>query len=475
MHKPWHTLVFAGFLFGILGIFCLLIPAENTFQFAGFKFSYPTLAQLTEPAKKKNIDEILALPEEEDSTFILTDTASARTVTKTPAIPKKLIQSIQYTNHEALEEFFHALKNIKDYADPIRVLHYGDSQIEGDRITDLLRARLQGMFGGAGPGLISPLPITRSAINIVTTSEGWDRYNVFVSKDNRVSHKNYGVLGGFARFADYKAATSDVKEAELTVTTTTLGGKAVMAYERVKLFYGGGLKKTWCEYYDGPALSAADSLPAGGNFHVHDFEAGNGSYTHRFVFRGLQSPDFYALSLESKKGVMVDNIAMRGSSGTFFHQIDEAQMKLFYKYLNVKLIILQFGGNTIPALKDSVMAANYGEYIRYQLRIIRKLAPFASILFIGPADMSVKVGIDYETYPLLEPTRDAIKKAVLESGSAFFDLYDCMGGKNSMPAWVEAKLAGADYTHFSPKGAKKISQLLTSALIDEYNRYLEKN
>ncbi|HML84907.1 MAG TPA: hypothetical protein PKE52_07095, partial [Bacteroidales bacterium] len=35
-----------------------------------------------------------------------------------------------------------------------RILHYGDSQIEGDRISGYIRNRLQGIYGGGGPGFI---------------------------------------------------------------------------------------------------------------------------------------------------------------------------------------------------------------------------------------------------------------------------------------------------------------------------------
>ena len=168
---------------------------------------------------------------------------------------------------------------------------------------------------------------------------------------------------------------------------------------------------------------------------------------------------------------MVDNIPLRGSSGTFFHQINAAQLRTFYSLLNVKLIILQFGGNAMPAIKDAAGAVTYGNYIKYQLSIIKKLAPDASILFIGPSDMSTKVGTNYVTLPYLEETRNAIKKVVLENDCAFFDMYDCMGGKNSMPVWVEQNLAAPDYTHFSPQGARKMAIMLYTALINEFNAW----
>ena len=44
----------------------------------------------------------------------------------------------------------------------VNICHYGDSQIEGDRMTSFIRQRLQTQFGGAGPGLIP-------AINVYST------------------------------------------------------------------------------------------------------------------------------------------------------------------------------------------------------------------------------------------------------------------------------------------------------------------
>ena len=389
--------------------------------------------------------------------------------------PAELNTTIQYRNRKSMYTFYKALNDIGAQENTIRVLHYGDSQIEGDRITDYLRLKLQAQFGGEGPGLISPLPISQSVINRIETAPGWERYGIYTARDKRVKHNNYGVLAGFSRF--YKlpkgADSASVHSSSLSITTTALGGGNALNFSRIRLFYGGSRTRTWCEFYEGPALMKADSLESGGVFKVKEYKIVSGTNKHILKFKGKDSPDFYALSLEGKSGVMVDNIPLRGSSGTFFHQVNLEQLRLFYEFLNVKLIILQFGGNVMPSILDKSMAVNYGNYLRYQIKMIRKAAPNASILFIGPSDMNIKQGTDYVTYPLLEKVRDEIKKAVLDSDCAFFDLYDCMGGRNSMAAWVDQNLAASDYTHFSPQGARKMAIMLYSALVNDYNLYLK--
>ena len=474
MHKPLQSLTFVLLVFLALGLLSFSFPKDGISISSNLKLEFPSLSSLFgEKSSKKDISKIINSLNDIDTTFAINDSLANSKKDKDTTI--KLNTTIQKTNRAALYSFFDALTELKTNPKAIRVLHYGDSQIEGDRITDYLRLKLQGQFGGHGPGLISLMPIAPSVTNKISNGPGWDRYNVFTSKDKRVQHSNYGILASFNRFNNYRKLndSSSILTSSIVVTTTKLGGSNALAYKKLKLFYGGAQTKTWCEFYDGPALVGADSLEEGGSFRIKEYNVGNGSYTHQLKFTGKDSPDFYAISLESETGVLVDNIALRGSSGTFFHQINNGQLKQFYDYLNVKLVILQFGGNATPSIKDEKTAINYAGYLRSQIAIVKKAAPNASILFIGPADMSLKNGTEYETYPFLETTRDEIKKVVLESGCAFFDMYDCMGGKNSMAGWVDQKLAATDYIHFSPQGARKIATLLYSALINDYNSYLK--
>src|SRR5690606_16350135 len=76
-------------------------------------------------------------------------------------------------------------------------------------------------------------------------------------------------------------------------------------------------------------------------------------------FKGKDSPDVYALSLEGNTGVVMDNIPLRGSSGTIFTKMDKTLMANAYAHLSPDLIILQFGGNVIPYLKSEKECEDY--------------------------------------------------------------------------------------------------------------------
>ncbi|MBK7668004.1 MAG: hypothetical protein IPJ32_12110 [Sphingobacteriaceae bacterium] len=459
LHRPIHTLLFLLATLALLALLSFTFP-NGGITIGSANLSFPTLASLfSTKTEKTDISKILAIADaEENDTLVKKEVVIKKASLKLDSVKGrnlgevamdttiKLLTTIQYKSaaKTAMNNFFYSLTNVMNEPKSVRILHYGDSQIEGDRISDYLRSKLQSQFGGQGPGLITFVPIAGSVINRISTSGGtWDRYGVFTFKDKRVPHNNFGVMAQICRYANYNSVTdtsSPAKNATAKIVTTKNGGASAAAYNKVKLFYGGAKSKVLCEFYDSGIFKESDSLQQGGNFHIKEYPVN--TLTHEFKFSGYDSPDFYAVSLEGGKGVMVDNMGLRGSSGTFFNQINYGQLKQFYDYLNVKLIILQFG------------------------------APGASILLIGPSDMSVKEGTEYVTHPLLEDLRDAIKQAAFDTDCAFFDMYDCMGGKNSMVTWVEKGIAAKDYIHFSPAGARKIATLLYSSLISDYNAYV---
>jgi lysophospholipase L1-like esterase len=489
MHKPFHTLVFLALTFFVLCVISLVFPEKGIFVTEKIVVHYPTFNSLflEKKEQKTDITNIIALADAEDNASeTISDTSTVLENTNTSSAVAKLVKvdtalrlitSIQYKNESktAMANFFNSLANIANEEKSIRILHYGDSQIEGDRISDYLRLKLQGEFGGEGPGLISFMPVAPSVVNKISWSNTWDRYSVFAGRDKRVKHNNFGALAHITRFYNYAHITDSTqyKSAWVKVVTSKNGGPKAAAYKKIKLFYGGAQTKTHVELYENGTLNTSDSLVAGGNFNIKEFNLNQGALLQEFKFKGKDSPDFYGVSLEGGKGVMVDNFGLRGSSGTFFNQINFGQLKQFYDYLNTKLIILQFGGNSLPYITTKEQAYAFGSYLKAQINIIKKLSPQASILVIGPADMSVKVGAGYETHAQLEDLRDAIKKAAFDSDCAFFDMYSCMGGRNSMLAWVEQGIGAKDYIHFSSGGARKIAVLLYSSLMSDYNQFVK--
>ena len=191
-------------------------------------------------------------------------------------------------------------------------------------------------------------------------------------------------------------------------------------------------------------------------------------------FSGYDSPDIYGIELASKTGVIVDNIPLRGSSGLIFTKADFEHSQKMFNDLKPELFILQFGGNVMPYITDKKAIKNYGIQFKYQIERIQKWCPEAAIIVIGPSDMSTKVKDKYVTYSHLPDVVNVLKEAALSTGCGFWNMYEAMGGYNSMPSWVNAEpeLARPDYVHFSSRGARLIANMFYNALILEYNNYL---
>jgi hypothetical protein len=68
---------------------------------------------------------------------------------------------------------------------------------------------------------------------------------------------------------------------------------------------------------------------------------------------------------------------------------------------------------------------------------------------------------------------DIESKVAAETGVAFFNTFEAMGGEGTMAKWYngEPRLVGADFIHPMPAGARIVGELLYNALREGYNGY----
>ncbi|MFQ5334640.1 MAG: GDSL-type esterase/lipase family protein [Flavobacteriales bacterium] len=468
--KPQQVFVFIVVVLLLLGGISAIFPEGGITLREGLKLDFPGLKDIfsTKQAMAAGITHIL----DEGTASAQTDTTRERQIADSL---RKIQLQIQYPDGDksVLYPFFKELD--KAHHKKVRVMHYGDSQIEGDRMTSYIRNALQVKFGGYGPGMIPATQFVRSLSINQEASENWKRYTIFGKKDTSIKHNRYGVLGSFARFipADRMETDTTMVEAWLKMGKSRLGYGRTRSFSYCKMFFGNNNKPVLLKLeMDGQTVNSEILWP---DTKLKTITWHFSSTPERFTlrFKGRDSPDIYGFSLENKTGVAVDNIAMRGSAGTIFSKMDRELLRQMYDTLDVKLLIMQFGGNVMPYIRSEKKCDSYGRWFESQLRRLKALIPGVCIIVIGPSDMSVKEQGNYITYPYLEAVRDAMKQAAFNTGSAFWDMYEAMGGENSMPAWVkhDPPLAASDYTHFSPSGIKKIAQWFNRSLMEDYAAY----
>ena len=386
-------------------------------------------------------------------------------------------KNIQYPNNDPsiLFSFFKKLENAK--FKKVRIMHYGDSQIECDRISGRLRQRLQKKFGGKGAGIFPIIAATKkSSLNNIP-SKNWIRKTGFGSYiDKEIKHKKYGALFSYCtmnRDSLFKD-TNFIYNGEITIKRPTKSYQLCRSFNTLKIFYSNS-ESTILRLLINDSIFLTDTLKKSDEIKVKQLYFSKGPREFKLQFSSNISPKIYGISLEGKKGVVVDNIPLRGASGTEFSKVDLASLRQMQKLISADLFILEFGGNTIPYIKSKERAIKYGNYFKKQILKLKKINPKAMFLIIGPADMAKKQKTEFITYPILEDVISALKTAAFETNSCFWDMYLNMGGENSIQKWVSEKpaLAARDYIHFTHTGAKKIADFFIEDFMKAYDNYLD--
>ena len=388
------------------------------------------------------------------------------------------IYPLEYANNDKtlLFSFFETLVKLHTSNKLIRILHYGDSQIEGDRMTSFIRNELQKKFGGSGIGMFPVNIISEYMLSVKhDISKNWQRYNVQDIKNGNINHKRMGIMLSFSRFSPPQLQNNKkVYESWINIKKSNIAYSLAQSFNKCRLFYGFNRKPLVIEIFKNNELYDAEILLPNKQLKVDEWNFDEPGTELSIRFKGEDSPDIYAVSLDHSRGIAVDNIPLRGSKGLDFTQTNMVFLKEMYEKLNVKLIILQFGVNLVPLMAEDYTF--YEDQLYTELVALKKLSQQIPIIVIGISDMSRSNNGRYETFPQIKKIRQAQKNATFKAGCVFWDTYRAMGGENSMPSWVynNPPLARKDFTHFTYTGSKLISKIFYNSLMKDYNEYLSK-
>jgi hypothetical protein len=479
--KPFRTFIFFAAVGLLIALLALVVPDQGIGIGGDLRLSFLSFSDLTksDTLAQGEITERLTSgtqltddPESDQGTDLLL-VAEGEPGSADPQVNpvnadslKQQIHRIQFPQGGTalLHAYFQRLQGISSgRTRQTRILHFGDSQIENNRMTALIRYRLQKHFGGSGTGLVQAIPLYSRSLSYDQDQKGdWLRYTYFGKRDSTITHKSYGIMGAFASvptplegewpYLDYR-----FHEARRSgqVSRIRIFMHAYVDSARVALRINDS-------YFD-----TLSFLPDG--FSVSDHRHHERIQTLRLSFHLQEGGRIYGISFESAGGLQMDNIAMRGGSGLIFTSMDRDIQKAMLDELSPGLILLQYGGNVVPYMN----APYYYRAFKRQLQFFKDACPGIPIILIGPSDMSIRENGAFVTYPGLEKIRDALRNAALDSGFGFWDLYEAMGGYNSMASFVHADppLASSDYVHFTGTGINLVAEMFYNALMLEYNEF----
>ena len=421
--KPFQTLVFIFSVFLLLFLTAMIFPEKGiqVGRFIHLKFTSPDDYFTEDTVQYADISAILEktkvpfTDDEIDSLFLLLNDsiekaqfAIAESLRGNADSLRKITYSLQYYGEdpEVLFPFFRKLRNLKRQNKLVRILHYGDSQIEADRMSSFIRNKMQLAFGGSGCGTVPVVPLYNGQLSVKQEfSENWERFTGFSENNSTVGHERFGALMSFARQSYSDTVTGPKNRTWLKISTSPLAYTTSRHYSEVSLFIQADFEPVDLHVYNSDLIIDSIKLkPAKGlkklKWHFNETPA-----ELKFSFSGQGFTNVYGISLDNSWGVALDNIPLRGSSGLVFSKTDTTFLSQMYKMMDVGMVILQFGGNVVPYMKNS---SAYERYFKRELSVIKKILPGIPVIVIGPSDMSIKEKDKFITYPNLEGVRDAI-------------------------------------------------------------------
>jgi lysophospholipase L1-like esterase len=373
--------------------------------------------------------------------------------------------AVEDATGRALDAFYTQLARTKGKVPGAvtRVLHYGDSVITSDYVSGTMRRKMQAEFGDAGHGFILVAnPWEWYFHNDVAhgASEGWTSSRITgpLTKDAA-----YGVGG--VTFSGKPGASAWFGTSE-----RSSHGKRVSRFD---VYYmqtpGGGEVEVKVagrtETFSTKGEERASKLQS---FAVDDGEA---KLTLRVV---SGSPRLFGVALERDEGgVVYDALGANGARSELLGAMDGAHFTEQMKLRKPSLIVLQYGTNESEA---PGIARDYDKQLRALIEKLKTAAPDASILIASPLDRAETTESGgLRTKPVIKQLVNAQKNVAKDTGVAFFNTWEAMGGEGAMGTWVKKGLAGGDLTHPTPQGAEAIGDLFYRSLASGFVAWLAKH
>lgn len=396
------------------------------------------------------------------------DTAAVRVKKPvyTDSVPKGMVAIEDFAGNDdgsrEMDRFYAALDQAGQRI--VRIGYFGDSYIEGDILTQDLRNLLQQKYGGRGVGFVDISTITQGFRQTVTQkTEGWTSH-VYTDKqgfnrqqqgfNGRYFNPGHGAtlsLTGTKNLFKGRLDTVDVATIYLSPSSGLDYGAAINGEEFQKFH-------TASDTLDTPSQSILQQQLTGriGRLRLH-VESGRHSR-------------FYGVALEGTRGIILDNLSMRGTNGKQIATVPAATMSRFAELRPYDLIVLQYGLNVAsPKTKDY---SGYTRQLARSIRLLREAYPSASILVVGVGDRDERDA--QGTLRTMGGVRELTlyqRKMASEERVAFWNLYEAMGGEGSIARMQQKKQANLDYTHINSAGGRELARLLFEVLMNGKENY----
>ncbi len=370
--------------------------------------------------------------------------------------PKDVVCFRNFTGEKyPLDKLVGELLKSKEKKGKVRIAWYGDSFSDGDILVSDLRDTLQSLYGGNGVGFV---PITSEVAgfrrSVIHSFGGWNTSSILTNSGS--SHLG---INGFSYAPD---------SGNYVFYKGTNHFRHTSAFSTFRLFYTSAYDqkaRIMLNRKDNRDMEMhASATPAMITIQADTIR----QVSARFNLAGITC---YGASLEDETGIYIDNFAIKGNSGLGLQAIPEKNLAAFDSLLQYDMIVLQFGLNV-----SNSPTPNFTSYIKGMSKLISKLKqafPDTPILLLSVSDRSQRRQGQFVTMPVIPILIQAQEKIAFDNKLLFWNLFEAMGGENSMAGFANSKpaLANKDYTHLNFAGGRKVGLSFARSFIYEVEKY----
>ncbi len=347
-----------------------------------------------------------------------------------------------------LAGFFARVNQSHQSGAPVHILQFGDSHTASDDWVNSMRTAAQQYLGDGGPGFVQaghPYRGYRRFDATGTNTLGWKTEGTMQAREDP-----YQGLSGISISTD---------KAGQTVSLAATG-------EALEIFYlqqpGGGKLELQS---DGQIIGTIDSAGDSGS---GSFRAGLSAGQHQLLLRTIENAPvrLFGWALDNPRGITFETLGINGAQTSIILEWNEQVWAAQVAARNPSLVILAYGTN--EANNPKWTETQYRADLLAVLDRVRRAAPAASILMVGPPDCGRLRPLAHLA-EVIDVQRDIAKM----QNVAFFDWRAHMGGAGMMKRWAQAGLAQADYIHLSSAGYQLLGKMLFDQLERAYSEFHE--
>ncbi|MFZ4105307.1 GDSL-type esterase/lipase family protein [Flavobacterium sp.] len=335
-------------------------------------------------------------------------------------------------------------------------VHIGDSHIQADVATSVIRNELQSYFGNAGRGLVFPYQVGKSnaPYDVVSSSKSsW--------KSNRLARTDTLITCGVSAFG----MQSQSSNPEFNLELQSINGIRDN-FDKVHLFMGGPVSELYMEYNDTQAENSCFTLSP--DYTV--FNLKSPAFGFHLTFPTNDTIRFYGASLEKNAscGIIYHNIGANGAKYS-----DYNKTKQFWKQLNkldADCYIVSLGTN--EAQDPNLTADKFLKEVQIMVSKLRLISPNACIILTTPpVSYFKKSNLNFS----LEVITCALTEYCNSNNLVYWDLFTISKGLEGAKIWKKKQLLRQDLVHFSKEGYVLQGNLFVDAFAKLWNEFLCKN